>query len=147
MNSENLEKPNNLAKIPRVRQRREEVMGLLLSGWSRAQIIGHQKKQWNAGGKTTDKDIEFAYKTIRTNHNIEYSELISRHIAMYYELFNKAEEMGDTKGAIASLQSVEKLLKLHNSDNSTFVQNNSYSFDNLSLEEAKQLLLDSKQDD
>lgn len=136
-----------LAKIPRVKQRREAVLNLLLSGWSRSQIITQIRSDWSCGIKTVDKDIEKCYQTVRLNHNTEYSELISRHIAMYYELFNKCEDLGDVKGGIQALQAVEKLLKMHQPDVAQFVQANTYNFDNLSLDEAKQLLLEAKEDD
>ena len=131
---------NQLAKIPRVRQRRAKVMELLLSGWSRSQILLEQKQEWGAGNKTTDKDIEHAYATIRLNHNTEYSELISRHISSYYELYNKAEELGDVKGAIQSLQAIEKLLKMHNPDNPVFIQNNNLNVEQLDEHQIRALL-------
>jgi hypothetical protein len=51
---------------------------------------------------------------------------------------------GQVAAANQALSNKEKLLGLHRPDNTTFVQNNNYNFDNLTVEEAKNLLIDAE---
>ena len=142
-----MENNRQIAKIPKVRERRTKVMEMLLSGLSRHQITLEIREEYGIGQKSVDKDITQAYSLIKLNHDTEVPDLIAKHIGMYYEVWQDAKVADDYKSCIAAQQAIEKLLKLHNPENATFVQNNTYSFDNLSLEEAKQLLIDSKKDD
>lgn len=137
---------DKIAKIPVVRQRRLKVMEMLLSGLSRTQITDEIREEYCVGRKSVDRDITEAYNLIKLNHDTEPADLVSKHIGMYYELWQDAKLGGDIKAAIQCQQAVEKLLKLHAPENSTFVQNNNYNFDNLTLEEAQKLILELKEE-
>ena len=134
----------NLAKIPIVKQRRLDVMEMLLEGKSHTQISDVIKHNYQKTEHTVQKDITVAYAMIRQSHDVSYEALVGRHIGMYYDLYQTAKELGDVKGAIAATQAIEKLLKMHQPDNATFVQNNNYNLEHLTdlqidkiLDEAK----------
>lgn len=137
----------NIAKIPLVRQRREKVMKMLLDGESHQYIVKAIHNQYGVGNKSVQKDITLSYIMIRQSHDVSYEALVSRHIGMYYKTWQDATMGGDARGAIAALQAIEKLMKFHAPEQATFIQNNAYSFDHLSLEEVQQLLLEAKKDD
>ena len=127
--------------------RRKEVMEHRLEGHTKKEIWEWWCAKYNKTLHTFEKDLTWVNKQLSSFVVTEGKDVIVEHLIKYDHIYKISLEFGQLSVANQALVNKEKLLKLHAPDAATFVQNNSYSFDNLSLEEAKQLLLEAKKDD
>ena len=123
-----------------ITERREDVMTSLLRGWRTADIIKATTKNYNVSQVTIERDITHCYGEIRKKYERDIPSIISSHIAKYEEIHRAAMEMGDFRSSIASLQAIEKLLKLHVEQPLIMLQQNNLNLDNLNLNELQELL-------
>jgi len=121
-------------------ERREDVMTSLLRGWRTADIIKQTMKTYNVSKITIERDVTHCYAEIRKKYERELPEVISNHIAKYEEIHRAAMELGDFRSSIASLQAIEKLLKLHVEQPLVLLQQNNLNLEALSLNELQGLL-------
>ena len=83
--------------------------------------------------------ITRAYQYLAATHKIDRDGTIILHLQYYYDLYAGAKSLGDTRGAVQCLNSIEKLLKL---TTDVLVQNNNLivNLKDLTLTELKELL-------
>lgn len=123
-----------------VMQRREDVMTSLLRGRSTREIVQVVGSSYGVSKATIERDITYCYTDIRAKYERDIPTLISTHIGKYEEIHKAAMEMGDFRNAIAALQSIEKLLKLHTEQPLVAIQQNNLNLEGLSLQELLTLL-------
>jgi hypothetical protein len=126
------------AKIDTMIQTRE-VASFLLLAKPRSEIIDHCVNTYGVQETSVGAIITRAYAYIKDTHAVDRDGLVTTHIQHYYEIYNVAKSLGDSRGAIQALNSIEKLLKL---TNDPLIQNNSLTFNlkDLSVNELKDLL-------
>ncbi len=107
-------------------QRIKEVAAMLLLCKPRAEIIDYCVKNYGIKEVSVANIVTSAYKYIRETHDVDRENLVVLHIQYYYDIYAQAKALGDNRGAIQALNSVEKLLKLVAPDSLT--QNN-FNFD------------------
>ena len=121
-------------------KRREEVLEQLLNFRSHSYIQDYIQHKYSVGRKAIEKDITNCYLTIAEDYPIDTQTIVSKHIAMYYDLANQAKEFGDSKGAATIIEKIEKLLKLHQPLVAVQVNNNTLNLESIDLEELKLLI-------
>lgn len=126
--------------------RRNEVFKRKMSGQTKQQIWEWYHPTYQKTLHSFEKDITWCNRKLQQFVDAEGKDVIIDHLIKYDTNYKIALEYGQISAANQALQNKEKLLGLHRPENSTFVQNNSYNFDNLSLEEAKQLLIEFKKE-
>ncbi len=126
------------AKVDTLLQTRE-VAAMLLLARPCSEIIEHCCTNYGVAETTVANIVTRAYIYIKETHAIDREGLVTTHIQHYYDLYAMAKSLGDARGAIAALNSIEKLLKL---TNDTLVQNNTLTVNlkDLTLTELKELL-------
>jgi hypothetical protein len=126
------------AKIDILVQTRE-VAAMLLTNRPRSEIIEHCCNTYGVQEATVPNIITRAYKYISETHAIDKEGLVHQHIQFYYDIYRMASQIGDSRGCVQALNSIEKLLKL---SNDVLVQNNSLTVNlkDLTLTELKELL-------
>lgn len=124
-------------------ERNKYVAELLLKGWSRIDITNHCVDEWGLAETTMKRQIQRANEYIIKHYAENPAAVVNKHIAMYYDLYKEHKTI-DPSSAIKALNSVEKLLKLHNPE--TLVQQNTLNvnLENLSFNELKKLLHDAE---
>jgi len=121
-------------------ERRENVMTSLLRGHSTSQIVRVIMNAHGVSKPTVERDISYCYDQIKKKYQRDLPEVIATHIGKYEEIHKAAMEMYDFRSAIASLQAIEKLLKLHVEQPLVLLQQNNLNLENLSLDELQRLL-------
>lgn len=126
------------AKIDTLIQTRE-IAAMLLTARPRSEIIEHCCTKYGVQESSVAAIVTRAYQYIRDTHAIDREGLIATHLQHYYDIYAQAKQLGDSRGAIMALNSIEKLLKL---TNDTLVQNNTLNVNlkDLTLNELKELL-------
>jgi len=94
-------------------ERRNDVMEMLLKGNTTYNIYQTIHNRYSVSRPTVDRDISKCYDEIKKNYERELPEVIATHIGKYDKIHSMAMELYDFRSAIASLQAIEKLLKLH----------------------------------
>jgi len=122
-----------------VKERRSALLTKMLGGTINQVLRTWWLETYKKTTHTFDKDLSWAYKKMRTILDQEHENIIASHIAMYDRNAEAAFEMGNIQGSNQALQFKEKLLKLHNVDQPTFVQT-FINGENLSVQEIKELL-------
>ena len=120
--------------------RREGVMTSLLRGSHTRDIIKTGITQYGVSRATIERDISHCYDVIKTEYQRELPVLISTHIGKYEEIHRSALDGNDHRSAIAALQAIEKLLKLHVDQPLVAIQNNNLDLSGMSLDELKALM-------
>lgn len=125
-------------KIDTMLQTRE-VAAMLLMAKPRSEIMDYCMQKYQVQESSVAAIITRAYKYIAETHAVERDGVIATHLEMYYEIYAQAKTLGDSRGAIQALNSIEKLLKL---TNDALIQNNSLTVNlkDLTLTELKELL-------
>ena len=123
-----------------VLQRTREVAAMLLLAKPRSEIIHYICQTYGVQEISCNNIISAAYKYLAETHQVDRQGTIVLHLEYYYEIYNTAKSLGDSRGAIAALNSIEKLLKLVMPE--TAIQNNNFTFDVSKLEfnQLKELL-------
>ena len=118
----------------------KEILDLLLQGKSNNEIALIMMEKYKLKRGTVNNLITRAYKTIRTNYDVEIDNLIHKHIHMYYDIMNDAKQLGDSSARIKALQAIEKLLKV--TSDAPIIQQNTLNLNlkELSKEEIKEML-------
>jgi hypothetical protein len=126
------------AKVDTMLQTRE-IAAMLLTSRPRSEIIQHCCDVYGVQESSVPNIITRAYAYIKETHSHDRDGLVHAHIEKYYDVYRMATQLGDSRGAIQALNSIEKLLKL---TNDVLVQNNSLTVNlkDLTLSELKQLL-------
>ena len=134
----NKRKPGRPAKIDTMIQTRE-VAAMLLLAKPRSEIIKHCCTKYMIQESSVAAVVTRAYNYIRDTHAIDREGLVTTHVQHYYDIYAMAKTLGDARGAIQALNSIEKLLKL---TNDALVTNNSLTVNlkDLTLTELKELL-------
>ena len=112
------------------------VAALLLNARPRSEIMQYLQDNYGLAETSVAGVITRAYKYLAETHAIERDATIILHLQYYYDLYTQAKTLGDTRGAVACLNSIEKLLKL---TNDALVQNNTLNVNlkDLTLTELK----------
>lgn len=142
MNNDNLpakRKVGRPAKIDTLIQTRE-VAAMLLTARPRSEIIKHCCETYGVAESTVAGIVTRAYAYIRETHALDKEGIVHTHVQHYYDVYRMAISIGDSRGAVQALNSIEKLLKLTAPD--ALVQNNTLnvSLKDLTLSELKELL-------
>ena len=118
----------------------KEILDLLLQGKSNNEIALIMMEKYKLKRGTVNNLITRAYKTIRTNYDVEIDNIIHKHIHMYYDIMNDAKQLGDSSARIKALQAIEKLLKV--TSDAPIIQQNTLNLNlkELSKEEIKEML-------
>ena len=126
------------AKIETLLQTRE-VAAMLLLATPRSEIIQHCCDNYGVQEVSVAAIVTRAYKYISETHALDKEGLVITHVQHYYDIYAQAKVLGDNRGAIAALNSIEKLLKL---TSDSLVTNNTLNIElkDLTLSELKQLL-------
>jgi len=126
------------AKIDTLLQTRE-VAAMLLLAKPRSEIIEHCCSTYGIQESSVAAVVTRAYKYIADTHAIDREGLTTTHIQHYYDIYAQAKLLGDSRGAILALNSIEKLLKL---TSDSLITNNTLNIElkDLTLSELKQLL-------
>ena len=142
-----MEKINNLPVKRRrgrptkieVMNRTREVAAMLLMATPRSEIIQHCMDKYGIQETSVAAVVTRAYQYISRTHAVDRDGVVSTHLEMYYEVYAQSKGLGDSRGCIQALNSIEKLLKL---TDSALIQNNSLTVNlkDLTLTELKQLL-------
>lgn len=94
-----------------VELRINEIYNLLLSGYSRQDIIQYSSDNYKIDERAADNYIKKATDRIKTLYSDEIKEtVLERHLAMKYQLYQKLNDEEDYKGANSILDSIEKML-------------------------------------
>ena len=129
-----------MANQSEIVERREDVMTRLLRGQATSIILKATMGDYGVARVTVERDITHCYGEIRKKYERDLPEVISTHIGKYEEIYKQAFEMYDFRSAIASLQAIEKLLKLHVEQPLIMLQQNNLKLDNMTLDELQGLL-------
>ncbi len=126
------------AKIDTLIQTRE-VAAMLLTARPRSEIIQHCCETYGIRETSVAAIVTRAYAYIRETHALDKEGIVHTHVQHYYDIYRNAMILGDSRGAVQALNSIEKLLKL---TNETLVQNNTLTVNlkDLTLTELKELL-------
>lgn len=118
----------------------KEILDLLLQGKSNNEIALIMMEKYKLKRGTVNNLITRAYKTIRTNYDVEIDNLVHKHIHMYYDIMNDAKQLGDSSARIKALQAIEKLLKV--TSDAPVIQQNTLNLNlkELSKDEIKEML-------
>lgn len=118
----------------------KEILDLLLQGKSNNEIALIMMEKYKLKRGTVNNLITRAYKTIRTNYDVEIDNIVHKHIHMYYDIMNDAKQLGDSSARIKALQAIEKLLKV--TSDAPIIQQNTLNLNlkELSKEEIKEML-------
>jgi len=116
-----------------------EVAAMLLNAKPRSEIMAHCQEEYGLAETSVAAVVTRAYQYLAETHRIDRDATIILHLQYYYDLYAMAKSLGDTRGAVATLNSIEKLLKL---TNDVLVQNNNLTVNlkDLTLTELKELL-------
>ncbi len=127
------------AKIDTLIQTRE-VAAMLLTARPRSEIIEHCCNKYGVQESSVAAIVTRAYRYIQETHALDKEGIVHTHVQHYYDIYRTALALGDSRGAVQALNSIEKLLKLTQPD--TLVQNNSLTVNlkDLTLNELKELL-------
>lgn len=120
-------------------ERDKLVAELLMQGMNRAYITKYCVDNFGIAESSVNRQIHRSNNYIRKNYQEDAEVVVNKHMAMYYDLYANFKEY-DGSTAIKALNSIEKLLKLHNPE--TLVQQNTLNLnlDKLSINELKELL-------
>jgi len=126
------------AKIDTLIQTRE-VAAMLLTARPRSEIIEHCCETYGVQETSVAAIVTRAYAYIRETHALDKEGIVHTHVQHYYDIYRTALSLGDSRGAVQALNSIEKLLKL---TNDVLVQNNSLTVNlkDLTVSELKELL-------
>ena len=126
------------AKIDTLIQTRE-VAAMLLTARPRSEIIEHCCNKYGVQESSVAAIVTRAYRYIQETHALDKEGIVHTHVQHYYDIYRTALALGDSRGAVQALNSIEKLLKL---TNDVLVQNNSLTVNlkDLTLTELKELL-------
>jgi hypothetical protein len=129
-------RPNKVDTIKRTR----EVGALLLLCKPRSEIIDFLCKTYGVQEISCNNIISQAYKYLQETHEFNREGTIVLHLQYYYDIYRTAISLGDSRGAIMALNSVEKLVKLTLPE--TAIQNNNFNIDvsKLDINQLKELL-------
>jgi hypothetical protein len=116
-----------------------EVAAMLLMAKPRSEIMQHCQDNYGLQETSVAAVITRAYQYLAETHQIDREATVILHLQYYYDLYAQAKTLGDTRGAVQCLNSIEKLLKL---TNDVLVQNNNLTVNlkDLTLTELKELL-------
>ena len=116
-----------------------EVAAMLLCAKPRSEIMQHCQDEYGYAETSVAAVITRAYQYLAQTHKIDRDATIILHLQYYYDLYAGAKSLGDTRGAVQCLNSIEKLLKL---TSDVLVQNNNLTVNlkDLTLTELKELL-------
>lgn len=94
-----------------VELRTNEIYNLLLSGYSRQDILQYTAENYKINERSADGYIKKATERIKTLYSDDIKEtILERHLAMKYQLYQRLNEEEDYKGANSILDSIEKML-------------------------------------
>lgn len=93
-------------------QQIQEVAVMLLSAKSRTEIIDYCVQNYGIKEVSVANIVTNAYKWISETHKVDRDGLVHAHIEHYYSIYAMAKALGDSRGAIQALNSIEKLLKI-----------------------------------
>ena len=129
-------RPSKVMSLQRIR----EVAAMLLTNHPRSEIIDFVCTNYGVQESSVNNIISQAYKYLAETHKIDRDGTIVLHLQYYYDIYRNAMSLGDNRGAVQALNSIEKLLKLTPPD--TAIQNDNFNFDvsKLSFNELKELL-------
>lgn len=129
-------RPNKVDTLQRTR----EVAAMLLLCKPRSEIIEHLCTTYGIQEISCNNIISKAYKYLGETHSFDREGTIVLHLQYYYDIYRTAQSLGDSRGAIMALNSIEKLTKLTLPE--TAIQNNNFNFDvsKLNINELKELL-------
>ena len=115
------------------------VAAMLLTAKPRSEIMQYCNDEYGLAETSVAAVITRAYKYLAETHQIDREATVILHLQYYYDLYAQAKALGDTRGAVQCLNSIEKLLKL---TNDVLVQNNNLTVNlkDLTLTELKELL-------
>lgn len=118
----------------------KEILDLLLQGKSNNEIALIMMDKFKLKRGTVNNLITRAYKTIRSNYDVEVDNIIHKHVGMYYQIMNDAKQLGDSSARIKALQAIEKLLKV--TSDAPIIQQNTLNLNlkELSKDEIKEML-------
>jgi len=127
-----------------VKERRNEVMEMMLKGYTKQSIIEKITEDYSCKPSTVVKDIAYAHTDMYKYYDFDPTEMVKEHIAKYDKIIEQAEIVYDFNTKLKAMQQKEKLLNLHSPDFIVNVQNNNttntVNLENLSVEELKSLL-------
>ena len=117
-----------------------ECAAMLLTSRPRSEIIEYFTTKYGYAETSVTSIVTHAYKYIAETHGHDREGLVMSHIEKYYDVYRLAVSLGDSRGAIQALNSIEKLLKLVMPE--TAIQNNNINLDvsKLTLDELKELV-------
>jgi hypothetical protein len=116
-----------------------EIAAMLLCAKPRSEIMQHCQDEYGLQETSVAAVITRAYQYLAETHQIDREATVVLHLQYYYDLYSQAKDLGDTRGAVQCLNSIEKLLKL---TSDVLVQNNNLTVNlkDLTLSELKELL-------
>jgi hypothetical protein len=130
-------------------KRRDEITAMMVEGRPTRTIVATIQHSYGVSRSTVEKDITMAYDALKqyTKRNIE--DIVAVHVNRYESVYQRACEAYDFRSAIAALQAIEKLLRMHVDQPLVAIQNNTMSFDGMSTQEIIEniKILKSKQDE
>ena len=116
------------------------IASMLLQAKTRAEIINFCYDNYSLKPTSVNNLVTLAYKYIAETHQVDRDATVILHLQYYYELYATAKALGDTRGAVACLNSIEKLMKLTTPD--ALIQQNSLNVNlkDMTLTDLKELL-------
>ena len=128
------------ATLEHVRKRRYEVMKLLLKGKSHDQIFNEILSNYtNITEQAVQLDMQFAYAEMRKQFQDQLPDMVARHTAMLYKLFDDWDTM-DGNLQLKCISEINKMAGLYRPETAVQVNNLNLNLDNLSVAELKELL-------
>lgn len=129
-------RPTKAEAMKRVR----ECAAMLLTNRPRSEILQHFCDTYGLQETSVTNVITNAYKYISETHAVDKEGIVHKHIENYYDVYRLAYSLGDSRGCVQALNSIEKLLKLTSPD--ALVQNNTLNLNlkDLTFDELKALL-------
>lgn len=117
-----------------------QIASMLLSAKTRTEIIDFCGKTYGLKPTSVNNIVTLAYQYIAETHKVDRDATVILHLQYYYELYVTAKALGDTRGAVACLNSIEKLMKLTTPD--ALIQQNhlSVNLKDMTLTDLKELL-------
>lgn len=104
-----VEKPTQAQKIRRV----NEVRKMLVSGFSRGEIVQKLTKKWNVIDRTIDNYIQDAKEELKPLIAAEKDNQLGIAIARMTDIYREAMDAKDHRAAIAAQQELNKLFGLY----------------------------------
>ncbi len=102
-----------MTKHSDVIERRNETKEMLMSGKNTQHIYNVISNKYGVSQSVVRLDITKCYAEVREYLNRNIEDVLATHIGRYERIFEMCMDLYNTKDAMKALESIEKLLRMH----------------------------------